>query len=165
MSTISTEAALSKRYTNHSLRATTVTLLDDAGQESRHIMAVTEHASASSLLSYSRTSAKKRKEMSNILSRGLAGEGEKHGPLPLSPNVQSLDSTNQQPEPQNQLDVPEPQNQLDVPEQQPEPQLLETEVDRYVQQNLTQNNTMSRSILQPIFNNCNVTINYNFSDK
>ena len=156
MSTISTEAALSKRYTNHSLRATTVTLLDDAGQESRHIMAVTEHASASSLLSYSRTSAKKRKEMSNILSRGLAGEGEKHGPLPLSPNVQSLDSTNQQ---------PEPQNQLDVPEQQPEPQLLETEVDRYVQQNLTQNNTMSRSILQPIFNNCNVTINYNFSDK
>ncbi|KAK3729205.1 hypothetical protein QZH41_002770 [Actinostola sp. cb2023] len=41
MKTISREAKLSKIYTNHSIRATSVTILDSSGFEARHIMACT----------------------------------------------------------------------------------------------------------------------------
>ena len=66
-------ATQAHRYTNHYLRATTVTLLDDANQEGRHIISVTEHASVTSLGPYSRTSEKRKKTMSDILTFGLDG--------------------------------------------------------------------------------------------
>ena len=43
MKEISTEAKLSHIYTNHSIRATSITLLDKAGFEARHIMTVSGH--------------------------------------------------------------------------------------------------------------------------
>jgi integrase len=46
---------LSKLYTNHSLRATTITLLDNKGFEARHIMSISGHKNKSSIRSYSRT--------------------------------------------------------------------------------------------------------------
>jgi hypothetical protein len=49
MSEISQEFALSQVYTNHSLRATTVHVLDAANIAVRHIMSVTGHKSESSL--------------------------------------------------------------------------------------------------------------------
>jgi hypothetical protein len=73
MSQITKDAGLSKNYTNHCLRATTVTLLDDAKQESRHIISVTDHKSTRSLRSYSRVSDAKKREMSGILHFGLEG--------------------------------------------------------------------------------------------
>ena len=45
MKCISKEAELSKIYTNHSIRATVVTILDKCGYEARHIMAVSGHKS------------------------------------------------------------------------------------------------------------------------
>ena len=55
MKEISIDAGLSISYTNHSIRATCITLLDDAGNESRHIMSVSGHKSESSICSYSKT--------------------------------------------------------------------------------------------------------------
>ena len=40
MSTLSKEASLSRSYTNHCVRATCVTILDEQGYEARHIMSV-----------------------------------------------------------------------------------------------------------------------------
>lgn len=64
MKAIADAAGCAKKYTNHSLRATTVTVLDHAGFASRDIMAVTGHKSESSLKHYARTSDEKKKEMS-----------------------------------------------------------------------------------------------------
>jgi hypothetical protein len=70
MKTISEKAGCSLIYTNHSLRATTVTVLDEAGVAGRDIdiMAVTGHKSESSLKHYVRTSNAKKQDMSTIIS-------------------------------------------------------------------------------------------------
>ena len=67
MKTIAKKAGCSQMYTNHSLRATTVTVLDEAGFASRDIMAVTGHKSESSLKHYSRTSNAKKELMSTVI--------------------------------------------------------------------------------------------------
>ena len=67
MKTISRQAGCSLMYTNHSLRATTVTVLDKAGIASRDIMAVTGHKSESSLKHYVCTSNSRKQDMSMII--------------------------------------------------------------------------------------------------
>lgn len=52
MPAISTNARLSQRYTNHSLRATTVHKLDSNDFSGRHITSITGHKSESSLKTY-----------------------------------------------------------------------------------------------------------------
>ena len=52
MSEIRKQFALSQVYINHSLRATTVHVLDAADIAGRHIMSVTGHKSESSLKTY-----------------------------------------------------------------------------------------------------------------
>jgi hypothetical protein len=52
MKNISKQAGLSKQYTNHSIRATAVTILDKSGFGARHIMSVSGHRSESSIRSY-----------------------------------------------------------------------------------------------------------------
>ena len=62
MTEISRMTKLSREYTNHSCRATTVHVLDEAQVPSRHIMSVTGHMSESSLKTYSgKTCEKKQK--------------------------------------------------------------------------------------------------------
>lgn len=69
MSEISDRAKLSIRYTNHSLRATTVHILDKAQVPSRHIMTITGHKSENSLKTYSGlTDEGTKKRMSNVIS-------------------------------------------------------------------------------------------------
>jgi len=72
MSTISKESGLSRIYTNRSLRATTVHVLDVARFPDRHIMSVTGHKAQSSLKTYTGyTDSKTKQNMSNTLSNAL----------------------------------------------------------------------------------------------
>lgn len=75
MKQLSIKAQLSKQYTNHSIRATTVTTLGDNDVADRIIMATTNHRSESSLKSYHRRiSAKQRREVSDILAREMGND-------------------------------------------------------------------------------------------
>ena len=67
MKTISLEAGLSQLYTNHCIRATCVTTLDDNGFEARHIMSVTGHKSESSIRAYTKTKLGTKRKMANAL--------------------------------------------------------------------------------------------------
>jgi Domain of unknown function (DUF3504) len=73
MQHLSKSAQLSKVYTNHCLRATCITALDQHGYEARHIMTVSGQKSEASIRAYSRnvTDTKKR-EMSLTLSSHTA---------------------------------------------------------------------------------------------
>ena len=69
MKKLSTDAELSYIYTNHSIRATAITVLDEYGYEARHIMAVSGHKSENSIRSYAaRTSLSKKRKLSESLS-------------------------------------------------------------------------------------------------
>ena len=67
MKNISQEAKLSKCYTNHSIKATAVTILDKSGFEAGHIMAVSGHKNEASIRSYSKTDICTKKKMSETL--------------------------------------------------------------------------------------------------
>ena len=63
------EAKLSKCYTNHSIRATAVTILDKSGLEARHIMAVSGHKNEASIRSYSKTDICTKKMSETLTTR------------------------------------------------------------------------------------------------
>ena len=66
--TISIDAGLFQLYTNHCIRASCITALDDDGMETRHIMNVSGHKSEISIKSYSRNvSESKNHEMHTVL--------------------------------------------------------------------------------------------------
>ena len=70
MCEISQIAKLSNKYTNHCIRATATTALDQAGFASRHIMSVSGHRSEASIKSYSRkTSTDQKRKMSETLGK------------------------------------------------------------------------------------------------
>ena len=67
MKVISQQAELSTEYTNHLIRATTITILDRCGFEARHIMSVSGHRSESSIKSYSKTDLNTKTNMAGSL--------------------------------------------------------------------------------------------------
>ena len=69
MKNISREAKLSKCYTNHSIRATAVTILDKSGFEARRIMAVGGHKNEASIRSYSKTDICTKKMSETLTTR------------------------------------------------------------------------------------------------
>ena len=74
MKALSKQADLSREYTNHSICATSVTILDHCGFEARHIMCVSGHKSETSIRSYaSKTSDEMKLAMSSGLSKALCG--------------------------------------------------------------------------------------------
>jgi len=81
MKELSKTVSLSKQYTNHSLRATALTVLDHCNFEARHIMRVSGHKSEASIRSYSRRlSENKQREISDALGLacGLPNEQQTH---------------------------------------------------------------------------------------
>lgn len=85
MKCISKEAELSKIYTNHSIRATAVTILDKCGYEARHIMAVSGHKSESSIRSYCKTDTSTKKQMSESMAAATSTVALPESNVPLSP--------------------------------------------------------------------------------
>ncbi|CAC5361877.1 KCTD1_15 [Mytilus coruscus] len=69
MASISKAASLSKVYSNHCIRATCITLLNEAGFEGRHVITISGHRSEESIKSYCRdTTNKQKREMSKFVS-------------------------------------------------------------------------------------------------
>ena len=64
---LSQQANLSIIYTNHSIRATAVTIFDRSGFEARHIMSVSGHRSESSIKNYCKTDQNTKAKMANSL--------------------------------------------------------------------------------------------------
>ena len=67
MSSLSIDAGLGVRYTNHCIRATCITILDKNGFEACDIMHVSSHKSEQSIKSYSKTSDERKRQMSIAL--------------------------------------------------------------------------------------------------
>ena len=75
MKTISLAASIIPHLTNHCDRATSVTVLTDHNVEARYIKVVTGHKSTTSIKSFNaRASLQQKENMSNILSRFVAGD-------------------------------------------------------------------------------------------
>lgn len=74
MKVLSEKYKLSKSYTNHSLRATTITLLDEEGFEARHIMSISGHKSETSIKHYSRTGESKKRMIAETISNKILGK-------------------------------------------------------------------------------------------
>ena len=70
MKGISTDAGLSKTYTNHCVRATTITVLVDSGVFDREIMKITGHKCEASLSSYHSDSSDKQKRKYSAILQG-----------------------------------------------------------------------------------------------
>ena len=75
MKRIPKEANLSLIYTNHSIRATAVTILDKSGFEARHIMTVSWNRNESSTRAYSKTDQTAKRRMSETLRECLCKSG------------------------------------------------------------------------------------------
>ena len=77
MKTISKEEGLPKIYTQHSVRATSITLWSNAGLINRHVMAISGHRSEQSLAHYNqRPSSFLLKRSSEALFRALGTNTE-----------------------------------------------------------------------------------------
>jgi len=72
MKEMSEAPGLSKNYTNHPVRATTITLWSNASLSNRHIMAISGHRNEQSLRSYNaRPSSAQLQHSSDVLSNAL----------------------------------------------------------------------------------------------
>ena len=93
MKEISLGAGLSQTYTNHSVRATAITLWSNANVPSRHIMTISCHANEQSISSFnSRPSVKQLKNCSNILSNALVSKEASSAVIhvPVTPTSSSI---------------------------------------------------------------------------
>ena len=99
MKVMSHQAKLSTIYTNHSIRETTITILERSGFEARHIMSVSGHRNESSIKTYSKTDTKTKTNMAGSLMAVIdinknhvvaseAGENDRNEELGLLTNSQ-----------------------------------------------------------------------------
>ena len=184
MKIISKKAGLSQIYTNHCIRATVITTLDDKGFEARHIMATTGHKSESSIRSYAKKCPpQKRRKISDALASNLHTEGKenetkkaKNQETSMVPVAQSATSENVSVDNPPVMDLfPTFDPDEDIPDDQILDVLtqIENTTSNLVQQNENQKtiNVNSVSTVSNVnksapmmpgfyFHNSNVTINY-----
>ena len=136
MPEISRKAELSRRYTNHCLRSTAITILDDNNFASRHIMAVSGHRAESSLKTYARhTSEETQRNMSHILANSTIGENIENIPPAVMEEVSDNTSSI------SVMDF----EVLEIPD------------------NILASVPMPNFHNAPQYVNCSVTVNYNFN--
>jgi integrase len=85
MKTISLDAGLSKCYTNHCVRATTITRLAHAGVETREIMKISGHRSEASVKSYHADSSENQKRKYSSIIHGIINVDETSALIPPNP--------------------------------------------------------------------------------
>ena len=85
MKCISKAAELSKIFTNHSIQATAVTILDKCRNEASHIMAVSGHKGETSIRSYCKTDTGKKKQMSESMAAATSTVALPESNVPPSP--------------------------------------------------------------------------------
>ena len=74
MAKLSTKYSLSERYTNHSIRVTSLQVLEDNNVEGRHAIRVSGHKNTDSINSYARRlSASRKRSISNVIFKHLSG--------------------------------------------------------------------------------------------
>jgi hypothetical protein len=89
MKDISKMAKLSILYTNHSVRSTHITTLDNAGYEARHIMRTSGHKSECSIRSYShRLTDQKKRDIAHTLAQTAGLESVPDPPQAVIQDVQ-----------------------------------------------------------------------------
>ncbi|XP_062591459.1 uncharacterized protein LOC134252942 [Saccostrea cucullata] len=160
MSDISNVGKLSKIYRNHSVRATSITVLDVAGISGRHIMKVSGHKSETSLKSYSHfISDGKKREISETLSAAL---GHQHTtqenviPETVTENLSDLASVFAEDFELNPLDNVQSNVELSNV-------LLEIDQRKLVSQNQLDVSSRGPGWFRPNFSgNCRVQININY---
>jgi hypothetical protein len=100
MKEISKAASLSRIYTNHSVRATAITIWSNAGVANRHIMAISGHRSEQSLSHCnSRPSTSQLLDCSEVVSKAMEADSR---PEPCSSSEEIIQSSSLKPKP---LDV------------------------------------------------------------
>lgn len=91
---MTTRAGIQPYLTNHSIRATTVTILSAANYECRHIKAITGHRSEASIESYSDTPTFQQfKAMSNVLGNFVDSGRSTDDPSVFAPQTTSASSS------------------------------------------------------------------------
>lgn len=85
MAEISEAAGLSRIYTNHSVRATAITVWSNAGVPNRHIMAISGHRNEQSLVHYNaRPSSLQLRNCSDVLSHSLSTDRPSSSASPVA---------------------------------------------------------------------------------
>ena len=113
-------ASIIPHLTNHFVQAMSVTVLSDYNVEARHIKIVTGHKSTTSIESYNaRASLQQKENMSNILSRFVAGDSHlaiehqpsssKENPVLPTPGTSSAITSSQQIENNQDVRIQAPQ--------------------------------------------------------
>lgn len=144
MKKISQSAKLSKLYTNHSIRSTCITLLNEEGVAATNIIKITGHSSVNSLKTYTdRISCSKRKEMCSTISDGIYTD--------TAPKIMKAGPSATIRRPTENVNELSNDDGMD---------------DILANLNVEMNNANSlNNGFQPIFHNCKVTINnYNFKN-
>ena len=96
MKEMSEAADLSKKYTNHSVRATAITLWSNAGLSNRHIMAISDHRNEQSLRSYNaRPSSAQLQYSSDVLSNALSATSIPSTSVQIHPQAQQAQKLSQ----------------------------------------------------------------------